>query len=77
LFCCSLLLDKENKKKSELANAFVGTFAFFSNAQSQTKNAKEPPNVPKTLQTIDNTATTDRRTACNSGFAKKEGSVVN
>jgi len=28
-------------------------------------------NAPKTLQTMDNTATTDRRPACNSGFAKK------
>ncbi len=34
--------------------------------------AKEPPSQrTKTLQNMDNTATTDRRPACNSGFAKK------
>ena len=46
---------------------------YFFNAQPNANKIQKShqANAPKTLQTMDNTATTDRRPACNSGFAKK------
>lgn len=72
----------ETGLKAEFATAFTNTFAFFRFATNHTKNAKELVSK-RTGQRIDNIVnltqqTIDRRrAACNSGFAKKAGSVVN
>jgi hypothetical protein len=68
-----------------IANAFGSTFAFFANAQSQRKKMQKSyqANAPKTLQTMDNRATTDRTPAPNSTYPKggvscsKDSFVVN
>jgi len=50
----------------------VAHLYFFPTHRPTQKNPKEPPSQrTKTLQNMDRKATTDRRPACNSGFAKK------
>jgi hypothetical protein len=50
----------------------VAHLYFFQRTDQRKKNPKEPPSQrTKTLQNMDRTTTTDRRPACNSGFAKK------
>ena len=45
---------------------------FFPTHKAKQKNAKEPPSQRTTTrQPMTETTTTDRRAACNSGFAKK------
>jgi len=67
------------------ANAFGGTFVFFCNAQTNAKKIQNShqANAPKTQQTMDNRATTDRTPAANSTYPKggvscsKDSFVVN
>jgi hypothetical protein len=50
----------------------VAHLYFFPTHRPTLKNPKEPPSQRTTTrQTMDETTTTDRRAACNSGFAKK------
>ena len=72
MFCCSLLLDKENKKQSELANAFGGTFAVFPTAQSQAKNSKRATKPTHQNRHEMQTSKHDRKEgrSANIGFAK-------
>jgi len=50
----------------------VAHLYFFPTHKPTLKNPKEPPSQRTTTrQTMNETTTTDRRAACNSGFAKK------
>ena len=56
----------EMEQRLNLTNAFGGTFVFFSKAQTNAKNPKEPPSQRTTsLHTMNETTTTDERAACN------------
>ena len=62
----------EMEQRLNLTNAFGGTFVFFSKAQTNAKNPKEPPSQRTTsLHTMNETTTTDERAACNRRLAKK------
>jgi hypothetical protein len=57
--------------------AFGGTFAFLQTHKAKQKKQKShQANVPKTLQTMDRTITTDKRPACNKVHISGRGSVV-
>ncbi len=64
-------MQKEHDLNTKSANAFGGTFVFFSTHKATQKKSKEPPSQRTTpRQTMDRNTTTDRRPACNSGFKK-------
>jgi hypothetical protein len=65
-------LKYEMEQRLILANAFGGTFVFFANAQTNAKKIQKShqANAPKTPQTMDNRATTDRTPTPNSTYKK-------
>jgi hypothetical protein len=64
--------QNEEDLNTKSANAFGGTFVFFFNALSKAKKIQKihQANAQNTLQTMDNTTTTDRRPACNRRLAQ-------
>ncbi len=64
--------QNEEDLNTKSANAFGGTFVFFFNALSKAKKIQKShqANAQNTLQTMDNTTTTDRRPACNRRLAQ-------
>ena len=63
----------EMEQRLNLTNAFGGTFVFFSKAQTNAKNPKEPPSQRTTsLHTMNETTTTDERAACNRRITSAE-----